>query len=287
VDTCRDLNSADRARLADYVSRKYHVPARVGLRVEHEERVGNECYKKLVFRGDGALAPFHLTLFASPDLRFLSSDLLDSSLDPVSEEREEANRLMQQLLEGEFAARGPATAPITVVVFSDFQCPYCRRMRELLASEPLLLSGDKVRLVFRHMPMSQHDWAQKASEAAACAQFQSSAAFWRLHNGLFDNQQRISKDNIDKVVEDTASGIQELNMPEFRECLARQMSLGAVIRDREIGSRAGVRGTPTLFINGVEASGIHNAVELHQLLTDALQRTTEHVAASVTVGSHE
>jgi len=271
MDTCHVLNPADKERLANYVSRKYHVPARVALRLEQEEKVGSGCYLKLLFRGDGALGPFRLTLFASPDLRFLSSDLLDSSIDPEAEEREEARRLMQQLLEGEFTARGSPAAPVTVVVFSDFQCPFCKKMRELLASEPLLSSGDKVRLVFRHMPMSQHDWAQKASEAAACAQFQSSRAFWGLHDGLFDNQARITKDNIDNVVEELSSGVHELNVPEFKECLSRQMSLGTVIRDRQLGTSAGVRGTPTLFINGVEAPAIHNAAELHRLLADALQ----------------
>jgi protein-disulfide isomerase len=93
---------------------------------------------------------------------------------------------MSQLLDGEYAALGPATAPVTVVVFSDFECPYCKKLRALLAAEPLI-TGGKVRLVFRHMPMQSHKWAQKAAEAAVCAQLQNGDAFWHLHDSLFEN----------------------------------------------------------------------------------------------------
>jgi protein-disulfide isomerase len=99
---------------------------------------------------------------------------------------------MGQLLEGEYAARGPANAPVTMVVFSDFECPYCKKMKLLIDAEPLRNSGDSVRLVFRHMPMPQHGWAQHAAEAATCAEFQSAGAFWALRDRLFDNQQTIT-----------------------------------------------------------------------------------------------
>lgn len=206
----------------------------------------------------------------SPDLRFLSRDMLDSLVEPEREERAQAEKLMGQLLEGEYAAVGPSTAPLTVVVFSDFQCPYCKKMRALLAAEPLIAPAGRVRLVFRHMPMALHEWAQKAAEAAACAQLQNGDAFWRLHDALFENQEGITGYNVGQKVDDLASQVGTLNILDFRDCLRRQTSLGMVLRDQQLGTLAGVKGTPTLFINGESMAGLPDAAELHRRLVEAL-----------------
>jgi len=279
VDTCREVSPAEGDRLARYVAQKYHVPAHAALRLESKEQVGETCYRRLVFKGDGALGPYQVALYASPDLRFLSTDMLDSAVDPEREERAEAQKRMSQLLDGEYAAIGPATAPVTVVVFSDFQCPFCKKMRALLAAEPLVTSGDKVRLVFRHMPMPRHEWAQKAAEAAACAQLQNGDAFWRLHDSVFENQEKIAGDNASQKFDDLASQIGTLNIRDFRECLRRQTSLGMVLRDRQIGTLVGVKGTPTLFINGEPLTGLPDAGELHRHLVDAVGQAVAPVVA--------
>jgi protein-disulfide isomerase len=269
VDVCRDVSPAEGERLAHYVAQKYHVPAHAELRLESKEQVGETCYRKLVFKGDGALGPYQVTFYASPDLRFLSTDMLDSTIDPEREERADAEKRMSQLLDGEYAALGPSTAPVTVVLFSDFQCPYCKKMRALLAAEPLVTSGGEVRLIFRHMPMPAHQWSQKAAEAAACAQLQNGDAFWRLHDSLFENQGTITADNVSQKVDDLASQIATLNIRDFRDCLRRQTSLGMVLRDRQLGTTLGVKGTPTMFINGEPHAGLPDAAELHRRLEDA------------------
>ncbi|MGO9228322.1 MAG: DsbA family protein [Bryobacteraceae bacterium] len=280
VDVCRDVSPAEGDRLAHYVAQKYRVPAHAALRLESQEQVGETCYRKVVFRGDGALGPYLLALYASPDLRFLSSDILDSTVDPEREERAEAEKRMGQLLDGEYAALGPAAAPVTVVVFSDFECPYCKKLRVLLAAEPLVASGGKVRLVFRHMPMHAHQWAQKAAEAAACAQIRNADAFWRLHDSLFENQEKITAENVAQKVDDLAARIETLSIRDFRDCLNRQMSLGMVLRDRQIGTLVGVIGTPTMFINGEPLTGLPDAAELHRRLAEALDSAAAHVAGA-------
>jgi protein-disulfide isomerase len=278
ADVCRDVSPAEGERLAHYVAQKYHLPAHAALRLESKEQVGETCYRKLVFKGDGALGPYEATFYASPDLRFLSTDMLDSTVDPEREERAGAEKRMSQLLDGEFAALGPATAPVTVVLFSDFECPYCKKMRALLAAEPLVTSGGKVRLVFRHMPMPAHQWSQKAAEAAACVQLQNGDAFWRFHNSLFENQEKITADNVSQQVDDLAAKIETLNIRDFRDCLRRQTSLGMVIRDRQLGTLVGVKGTPTTFINGELLTGLPDAAELHRRLEDAMGQASRHVA---------
>jgi protein-disulfide isomerase len=278
ANTCRDVTTADGERLAHYVEQKYHVPAHAALHLKSQDPVGESCYRKLVFQGDGALGPYETTLYVSPDLRFLSTDILDSSVDPEREERADAEKRMSQLLDCEYAAPGPATAPVTVVVFSDFECPYCKKLRAVLAAEPLITAG-KVRLVFRHMPMQSHKWAQNAAEAAACAQLQSADAFWRLHDSLFENQDKITPANVAQEVDDFAAQIDSLNIRNFRDCLRRQTSLGMVLRDRQIGTLIGVKATPTMFINGEPLTGLPEVAELHRRLEDVVGQANAQMVA--------
>jgi len=271
-DNCREARPQDSARLASYLVQKYRIPAANNFRLDKDERVEG-CYHKLLFRGKGPLGEFQYTIFASPDLRFLTTDLFDSYADPEREEREHAQKIMTELLAGEHASRGPQSAPVTLVLFSDFQCPYCKKLEALLAAEPLLQPGGQVRLVFRHMPLAGHDWAQQAAEAAVCAAFRNEAAFWGLHDTLFARQQAIKKDNVTATLHELAAGIPELDIKQFDTCVEQEMSLGAVIRDRDLAARLGVRGTPTLFLNGEQMHDIGNGPALHHALEEALGRT--------------
>jgi len=119
----------------------------------------------------------------------------------------------------------------------------------------------------------------KGSGIGACAQLQNGDAFWRLHDSLFENQDKITADNVSQKVNDLASQIETLNTRDFRDCLRRQTSLGMVLRDRQLGTLVGVKGTPTLFINGEPLTGLPDAAELHRRLEDAVGQAPRHVAA--------
>jgi protein-disulfide isomerase len=268
---CPAISPVEHIRLERYVTQKYRIPEQDHIHLANQEVVNDKCYYKLVFSGQGPLGEIRLTLYGSPDLRFLSEELLDSYLDPHVEEQETARKAMEQLQSGEFASRGPKNASATLVEFSDFQCPFCRAMHMMLISEPLLKSG-KIRFIYRHMPLSQHEWAQEAAEAAACAQFQSPDAFWPLHDALFENQSGITRDNIHSRINSFAASIPSLNLAQFKDCLDRQTSLGVVIRDQEIGTRIGVQGTPTLFLNGRRLPPASTPAELHRVLEEALKQ---------------
>lgn len=116
-----------------------------------------------------------LTLYLSPDQRFLTTEMLDTSLDPVEEERRKSAALMTALSQNKASSKGPEHARVTIVEFSDFECPFCRRLADEM-DQVLPTEKDEVRLVFHHMPLSIHAWARVAAEAAACAQFQSQGA---------------------------------------------------------------------------------------------------------------
>ncbi|MCC6221686.1 MAG: thioredoxin domain-containing protein [Deltaproteobacteria bacterium] len=147
-------------------------------------------------------------------------------------------------------ARGKADAKITVVEFSDFQCPYCQRgasvMDELLKEYP-----NDVKVVFKHLPLPFHAQAKPASRAALAAGEQGK--FWEMHDALFKNQQNLT----DEGFLEMAKGISGLNVDKFKADLTANASkYDKVIEDDvALATKHGVRGTPGFFVNGVQVRG--------------------------------
>ncbi|MBZ5728825.1 MAG: DsbA family protein [Acidobacteriia bacterium] len=192
-EQCPPLKDADRTRLIDYVQKKYKVPATASLGVTEAPFARPSCFRKLLFQSQEAKSSFRIELFLAPDQRFLTRELLDSTVDPIVEERKKAEALAAGLTRGSFPARGKEDAPVTIAVFSDFQCPYCARFADMLKD---VLPDERVRLVFRHLPLPMHPWARPAAEAAACAQEQGNGHFWSLHDFIFEHQKELAPENL-------------------------------------------------------------------------------------------
>ncbi len=145
--------------------------------------------------------------------------------------------------------RGNAKARVTIVEFSDFQCPFCVRAQPTLR-EVLARYGDRVKLAYRDFPLHQiHPQAQMGAEAARCAGDQGK--FWEYHDLLFQGPGQ----PLDQpALADHAQKLQ-LDAPKFESCLAAGRHRAAVERDLQDGVTAGVSGTPAFFVNGVLLSG--------------------------------
>jgi protein-disulfide isomerase len=143
---------------------------------------------------------------------------------------------------------GPASAPVTLVEFSDFQCPFCQRVAPTL-KQVKDKYGDKVRVVWKDFPLTQiHPQAFKAGEAAHCAADQGK--FWEYHDQLFANQQALQPTDLKKHAADLG-----LDAGAFATCLDTS-KYGERVRDGVAeGSRLGVNSTPTIYINGRVLSG--------------------------------
>ena len=161
-------------------------------------------------------------------------------------------------------AIGPADAPVTILEYGDYQCPYCAGARPVL--EDLVERADgRARLVFRHYPLdSVHPLARRAAEAAEAAGAQG--RFWPMHGLLYENQDDLTDE------EDLRSYAKrlELDLARFDGDLAEHRHAGRVQEDRLAGERDGVRGTPGVFLNGVPYEG--------RLETQALLRAVEEAA---------
>src|SRR5262249_15830174 len=151
----------------------------------------------------------------------------------------------EALVRGNVPARGPASAPVTLAVFSDFQCPFCARSARVV-SELADSEGDKLRVIYHYFPLSMHRWARPAAEAAACAPPQRSNAFWKLHDFLFAHQSEFSPESLGERVSDWARTVPDLDQAQFAKCFTLSLTSGQVEQDMALGNELGVRGTPTM-----------------------------------------
>lgn len=149
-------------------------------------------------------------------------------------------------LEGDSAVLGNADAPVTIVEFSDFQCPFCQRF--FTDAYPQIKSQyvdtGKVKIIFKHFPLSFHPNAQKAGEASECARtLGGDAKFWMMHDKLFQNQSALEVTNLKQYAKDIG-----LNESQFNACLDNGDTAAKVQADYSLGTSIGVSGTPSFVI---------------------------------------
>ena len=144
--------------------------------------------------------------------------------------------------------RGPVNAPVTLVEYGDYECPYCGAAH-VVVNELLARSGDDLRFVFRNFPLTNiHPHAELAAEAAEAAGAQGK--FWEMHDILYENQQRLEVPHLMAYAEEL-----ELDTDRFATELAQHVYAQRVIEDFVSGARSGVHGTPAFYINGVRHDG--------------------------------
>jgi len=160
---------------------------------------------------------------------------------------------------------GPADAPITIVEFSDFQCPFCSRA-EGVVDEVMKKYGNKVHLVYRDYPLSFHPFAEKAAIASECAKDQGK--YWEMHNAMFGNQSKLA---VPDLVE-TAGGL-GMDKDKFKTCLDSDKVKSEVQHDFQDGQKYGVTGTPTFFINGIMIVGARGVESFSEIIDRELDRS--------------
>ncbi len=160
-------------------------------------------------------------------------------------------------------SRGSKEAPVTIVEFSDFQCPYCAQLSKTL-HEAIAKYGDRVRLVYKQFPLSQiHPFAEKAAEAALCAADQDH--FWDLHDLMFDKQSELKEEDL------KAKGAQlKIDSAAFNDCLASGKNASRVKQDQREGFSIGVSTTPSFFINGRFFSGAMTLADISKAIDEEI-----------------
>jgi protein-disulfide isomerase len=156
--------------------------------------------------------------------------------------------------------QGPADAPLTLLEYGDYECPYCGAAYPIVKQVQSRM-GDRLRFVFRNFPITtSHPHAERAAEAAEAAA--SQGRFWEMHDLLYENQTRLEDADLHRYAEQLGLDIQT-----FAEDLANGAHMGRVREDFMSGVRSGVNGTPTFYVNGLRHDGDYQLESLLAVLT--------------------
>jgi protein-disulfide isomerase len=181
--------------------------------------------------------------YVSKDGRFLfRGEMSDMTKDPLAESR-------TQIQMKDAPSMGSPQAAVTLVEYSDFECPVCRSLHDIVRDLLPKYSG-KVRVVFKDFPLEQlHPWARTAAIAGRCAYQQDPTAFWKMYDFIYDNQEIISASNAWTKMMDYA-GQSRLDTDAFKSCMASPEAGEAVNASHANGQLLDVNSTPTVFVNG-------------------------------------
>jgi protein-disulfide isomerase len=182
------------------------------------------------------------TLYVTPDGKHaLTGEIMPFGAKPYAPAKE-------ALLKGiNGPARGPEKSPVTIVEFSDLQCPHCKDAQPVI--EKLLADEPNARFVFQSYPLPMHNWAAKAAYYGDCVGRSSSDAFWKFIQGTFDQQSNLTESNADEKLTAIAdaSGVKGT---DIATCAAKPDTKSRVDKSIALGQSVGVTGTPTVYVNG-------------------------------------
>lgn len=207
------------------------------------------------------------TYYMLPDGRFINGNVWDLSKSPF------LDTLSRLPMEG--PAFGPSAAKVTIVVFSDFQCPYCRQLASTLRTDLPKQYPNDVRVIFADFPLDAiHKWARAAAEASHCMTDGNPQAFWAFHDWIFEHQGEITEANLrDKMLDYAKS--KGLDTGKISSCVQTHVTADEVEKSQKLGEELGVQETPTMFIDGRLLSGALPWATLQSVIKVELARPAD------------
>ncbi|MFN8627143.1 MAG: DsbA family protein [Candidatus Binatia bacterium] len=247
--------------LVEYFRRKANIPPTMQVEVKDLKASKIKGAKTGTLSFGGRSTPF--TVSDDGHYAFFG-ELEDLTVDPFA-------AVMKKISLKDVASKGPANAKVTIVEYSDFQCPYCSRGYQVMESQVLKEYGDKVRFIYKNFPLPMHPWAEPAAIATICVRQQKPEAFWKLYDYYFQNQRDITPQNLkDKSLEVLKdSGV---DAAKFSDCLDNKKTADLVKAEQTEGGSVGVNGTPAFIINGRLVSGAQPFESFKAIIDDELAR---------------
>lgn len=255
-------SAQDTAKIIEYYRRKANVPPAAPVTVEGMKDSPIAGAKQGALSDRGRTVGF----LVSADGRYaVFGELEDLTVDPFKAVMEKID------MKGRIT-KGPADAKVTIVEYSDFQCPFCTRGYETIEKQVLTEYGNKVRFVYKHFPLGFHPWATPAAVAVECvADQKQDDAYWKLYAYYFEHQKEINPQNVKDKAKEALAGT-KVDMAKFEQCYDKQATLARVQADMAEGQSVGVSGTPGFIINGRLISGAQPFQNFKSVIDDELAR---------------
>ena len=203
-----------------------------------------------------------VTFTSSADGRYvIFADVEDITIDP-------AKAVMDKIDFTGVDWKGPDDAPVTIVEYSDFQCPFCAKGYKILEEEVLPAYEGKVRFAYKHLPLPFHNWAEPGSIAMECVRQQSPEAAWRVYDEMFEQQKAINLQNVkEKALEFAGEGVDKA---KYDACFDKKETLEVVRAQKAEAASLGITGTPSFVVNGRLVKGAQPAAKFEAIIDDEL-----------------
>jgi protein-disulfide isomerase len=259
-------DDATNQKIIEYYRRKSNLPPEVEVKVSDitDAKIpGAKTAKLTMSRGGQSQTTW---ILMSPDGRYVVfGELEDVTSDPFK-------AIAAKIKTDGKPTRGPKDAKVTIVEYSDFQCPYCARAHATVADQVMKEYDGKVKLVYKNFPLGFHPWAEPAAVAGLCAFEQDPDAFWKLYDYFFKNQQQLNPQNVKEKATEELKGT-KVKMDKWNDCYDNKKTLEAVKADMAEGQSVGVTGTPAFLINGRKISGAQPFQNFKAVIDDELARS--------------
>ena len=225
-----------------FLRRYYALGSDVTITVGTSKEIGTSGLQEIPVEVKTPEGTQTVNMFLTKDGRYLiRGEVSDLTSDPLADARSKISTTNSPVW-------GDPNAPITVVEYSDFQCPVCRSLHDALRG--LLPNYPQVKVVFKDFPLETlHPWARTAALAGRCAYTQDNKAFWKIYDLIYDNQDLISATNAYDKMLDFASQA-GLNQEAFKACMSSPQAAQAIDASVANGNLLEVHSTPTVFVNG-------------------------------------
>jgi protein-disulfide isomerase len=244
-------SALDKAVLEAYVRHLYVMDSRIAVKVSDPKPSEVAGFFDVNVHASMGLQSQDLKFLVSKDgSKILQANVFDVDNNPFKHD-------LDLLKTDRAPAMGTKGAPVALVEFSDFQCPYCKAEAQELRKNLLAAYPTQVRLYFKTFPLEQlHPWAKAAAIASRCVYKQKPEAFWTYHDWIFEHQAEITPENLKDKVLGWAKDTQGIDSLQLGQCMETKATEKDVAEDQAEGEKLEVGGTPTLFINGRRISNV-------------------------------
>jgi protein-disulfide isomerase len=264
--TAAMADDATNQKIIDYYRRKNNVPPGVEATITNVTDAKIPGAKMATLKLSQGTQAQEVTILMSPDGKYVVfGEIEDVSADPFK-------AIAAKINTKDKPVKGAKDAKVTIVEFSDFQCPYCARAHETMSGQVMKEYDGKVKLVYKFFPLGFHPWAEPAAIAAACAYQQDPDAFWKLYDYFFTNQQQLNPQNVKDKATEQLQGT-KVKMDKWNDCFDNKKTLDYIKADQADGAAVGVTGTPAFLINGRKISGAQPFQNFKAVIDDELQRS--------------
>jgi len=264
--TAAMADDAANQKIIEYYRRKSNLPPEVEAKVTDITDSKIPGAKIAILKLSRGGQTQDVALLMSPDGKYVVfGEVEDVTSDPFK-------AIAAKINTKDKPARGAKDAKVTIVEFSDFQCPYCARAHETMSNQVMKEYDGKVKLVYKFFPLGFHPWAEPAAVAAACAYQQDPDSFWKLYDYFFTNQQQLNPQNVKEKAQEELKGT-KVNMDKWNDCFDNKKTLDMIKADQADGAAVGVTGTPAFIINGRKISGAQPFQNFKAVIDDELQRS--------------